>query len=63
MVELKVVIFILSIEILVDVIFAQSLKATSREKMAQPSSYGFIATRKLYYVARLKQLRVLALTL
>ncbi len=35
-------------EVLVGVILAQLLKATSGEKMARPGSHGFVASRKLY---------------
>ncbi len=48
MVELAYVILSLSIEVLVSVILAQLLKATSREKTAWQGSHGVIATRKLH---------------
>ncbi len=35
-------------EVPVDVILAQPLKATSEEKTARPSSHGVVASRKLY---------------
>ncbi len=41
----------LSMEVLVGVILAQPLKATSGEKMARPSSHGVVASRKLHCLA------------
>ncbi len=41
----------LSIEVLVGIILAQSLKAISREKTARPSSHGVATSRKLHYLA------------
>ncbi len=38
----------LSMEVLVGVILAQPLKATSREKMARLCSYGLVASRKFH---------------
>ncbi len=61
-VKLAGVILALSMEILVGVIFAQPLKATSGEKMARPGSYGFVTVKKLHYLAGPTHLRVLAPT-
>ncbi len=61
MVKLAGVILALSIEVLVGVIFAQLLKATSREKMAWLGFYRFIAATNLHCLARSIYLRVLAL--
>ncbi len=47
-VELAGVILALSIEVLVGVILAQLLKATSGEKMAWLGSHGFVVAKKLY---------------
>ncbi len=44
--------FALSMEVLVDVIFAQPLKATSGEKTARPGAHGFVASRQLHRLAR-----------
>ncbi len=41
----------LSMEVLVGVILAQPLKATSEEKTAWPGSHGVIASRKLHRLA------------
>ncbi len=43
---------ILSMEVLVGVILAQLLKATSGEKTAWPGSHGFVASRKLHRLVR-----------
>ncbi len=50
----------LSIEVLVDVILAQPLKATSGEKTAQPGSHGVVASRKLHCLVGPAYLGVLA---
>ncbi len=50
----------LSIEVLVDVILAQPLKATSGEKTARPGFHGVVASRKLYCLAGPTHLGVLA---
>ncbi len=47
-VELVGGILALSMEVLVGVILAQPLKATSREKTARSDCYGFVASRKLH---------------
>lgn len=44
-VELASIIFALSMDLLVDIIFVQSLKATSKEKMVWLDSYGFVVAR------------------
>ncbi len=41
----------LSMEVLVDVILVQPLKATSGEKTARPGSHGVVASRKLHCLA------------
>ncbi len=41
----------LLMEVLVDVILAQPLKATSGEKTAWPGSHGVVASRKLHCLA------------
>ncbi len=41
----------LSMEVLVDVILTQPLKATSGEKTARPGSHGVVASRKLHRLA------------
>ncbi len=51
----------LSIEVLVDVILAQPLKATSGEKTARLGSHGVVANRKLYRLAEPTHLGVSAL--
>ncbi len=51
-VELAGVILALSMEVLVGVILTQSLKATSKEKMARSGSHRLIVARKLRYLAR-----------
>ncbi len=38
----------LSMEVMVGVILAQPLKATSRKKTARPGSHGVVASRKLH---------------
>ncbi len=50
-IELAGIILALSMEVLEDVILAQPLKATSQEKMAWPSSHGFVAAKKLHRLA------------
>ncbi len=50
-VELVGVTLALSMEVLVDVILIQPLKATSGEKTARPGSHGVVASRKLYRLA------------
>ncbi len=50
-VELVYVILTLLIEVLVDVILIQLLKATSEEMTTRPGSHRVIATRKLYHLA------------
>ncbi len=60
-VELIGDILALSIEVLVGVILAQPLKATSREKTTRPGSHGVVASRKLYRLAGPAHLGVLAL--
>lgn len=47
-------------EVLVNVILAQLLKAANKKKMAQPGSYGFIAARKFHHLIGPMHLRVLA---
>ncbi len=49
-VELAGVIVALSIEVLVGIILAQLLKATSGEKTTRLSSHGFVTARKLYHL-------------
>ncbi len=61
-IELGDVILALSIEVLVDVILAQLLKATSREKTARPGSHGVMITRKLQCFTRPTYSEVLAPT-
>ncbi len=51
----------LSIEVLVGIILAQPLKATSGEKTARPYSHGVVASRKLYHLAGPAHFRVSAL--
>ena len=62
-VELADVIFALSMEVLISVIFAQPLKAISRKKMAQLGFHKFVPARKLQCFTRPTQLGVLALIL
>ncbi len=45
MIKLIGIILALSIEVLVDVILAQPLKAISRERMAWPGFQGFVAAK------------------
>lgn len=52
MIELAGVIFTLSIEVQIGIIFTQSLKATGRDKTAQLSSHGFVIVKKLYYLIK-----------
>ncbi len=47
MVELVSIILALSMEVMVDVILTQPLKATIREKTAWPHSHGFVAILKV----------------
>ncbi len=49
-----------SIEVLVGVIFAQPLKATSGEKTARPCSHALVASRKLHRLAGPAHFGVLA---
>ncbi len=51
----------LSMEVLVGVILAQLLKATSGEKTARPCSHGVVASRKLHRLAGPAHFGVLAL--
>ncbi len=51
----------LSIEVLVGVILAQPLKATSREKKTRPGSHGVVASRKLHRLVGPMHLGVSAL--
>ncbi len=59
-VELVGSILALSMEVLVGVILAQPLKATSREKTARPGSHGVVASRKLYRLVKPAHLGVSA---
>ncbi len=61
-VELARIILALSIEVLIGVIFAQLMKATSGEKTAWPGFHGFVVARKLYRLIEPMYLGVLALT-
>lgn len=61
MIKLIGVILALLMEVLIDIILTQLLKATSGEDMARPGSYKVMATRKLYCFARLIYLEVSAL--
>ena len=61
-VELASVILTLAMEILVDVIFVQPLKAISREMTARPGFHGFVIAKKLHCLAIPIHLRVLVLT-
>ncbi len=51
MVELSGVILALSIEVLVGVILAQLLKATSGEKTALPGTHRFVPAKKFHCLA------------
>ncbi len=44
--------FALSMEVLIGVILAQPLKATSGEKTARPGFHGVVVSRKLHCLAR-----------
>ncbi len=52
-------IFALSMEVLVDVILAQLLKAISGEKIARPGSHGVVASRMLHRLVEPANLGVL----
>ncbi len=52
--------FTLSMEVLVVVILAQPLKATSGEKTARPGSHGVVASRKLHHLVELAHFGVSA---
>lgn len=62
MIELASVIFALLMEVLVDVILVQPLKATSREKTAWPVSHRFIIAKKLHRFTEPTHLAISALT-
>ncbi len=59
-VKLAGVILALLIEVLIDVILAQPLKATSGEKIARPGSHGVMAIKKLHRLVRPMHSEVLA---